>query len=81
MTGRIETRLTALGIALPRPPRAIGNFAYGVEHGCLLYLSGTYGTVVGGDDQDVLPIVGKLGAEVSRQEGYRGQPGGVLQRP
>ena len=71
MTGRIQTRLAALGIALPRPPRAIGNFVYGVEHGGLLYLSGTYGTVVGDDDQDVLPIVGKLGAEVSMEEGYR----------
>ena len=60
-----------MGITLPRPPRAIGNFAYGIEHGSLLYLSGTYGTVVGDDDQDVLPIIGKLGAEVSMEDGYR----------
>ena len=31
MDGAIERRLAELGIALPRPPRAIGNFAYGVE--------------------------------------------------
>jgi enamine deaminase RidA (YjgF/YER057c/UK114 family) len=71
MTGRVERRLAELGIALPRPPRAIGNFAYGVEHGGLLYLSGTYGTAVGADDQDVLPIVGKLGAELAIEDGYR----------
>jgi hypothetical protein len=65
MNSRVEQRLAELGVALPRPPRAIGNFAYGIEHGGLLYLSGTYGTAVGEDDQDFLPIVGKLGAEVS----------------
>jgi enamine deaminase RidA (YjgF/YER057c/UK114 family) len=71
MTSHLEKRLAELGICLPRPPRAIGNFAYGVEHGGLLYLSGTYGTAVGEDDKDVLPIVGKLGAELSIEEGYR----------
>ena len=71
MTGRVERRLADLGVVLPRPPRAIGNFAYGVEHGGLLYLSGTYGTAVGGDDEDFLPIVGKLGAELSIAEGYK----------
>src|SRR5437762_1201008 len=71
MTGRIEHRLSELGITLPRPPRAIGNFAYGIEHGGLLYLSGTYGTAVGDDDQDFLPIAGKLGAELTIADGYR----------
>src|SRR5258707_11296118 len=71
MSGHVEQRLMELGIALPRPPHAIGNFAYGIEHGGLLYLSGTYGTAVGPDDQDVLPIVGKLGAELSIEDGYR----------
>ncbi len=37
--GRIEDRLAGLGIVLPRPPRAIGNFAYGIEHDGMLYLS------------------------------------------
>jgi enamine deaminase RidA (YjgF/YER057c/UK114 family) len=70
MTGRIERRLAELGITLPRPPRAIGNFAYGVEHDGLLYLSGTYGTVVGADDQDIIPKAGKLGAGLSIEDGY-----------
>jgi enamine deaminase RidA (YjgF/YER057c/UK114 family) len=71
MTGQIENRLAELGIALPRPPRAIGNFAYGVEHAGILYLSGTYGTAVGGDDQDFLPEIGKLGGGLSIEGGYR----------
>jgi enamine deaminase RidA (YjgF/YER057c/UK114 family) len=70
MTGRVESRLKELGIVLPRPPRAIGNFAYGVEHGGLLYLSGTYGTVVGADGEDLIPKPGKLGAELGIGDGY-----------
>lgn len=71
MSGQLEIRLAELGIVLPRPPRAIGNFAYGIEHGGLLYLSGTYGTAVGGDDQDFLPHVGKVGGGLSIEEGYQ----------
>ena len=71
MTGQIEARLAELGITLPRPPRAIGNFAYGVEHAGTLYLSGTYGTAVGDDGEDFLPIVGKLGAALAIEDGYR----------
>ena len=71
MTGQIETRLAELGITLPRPPRAIGNFAYGVEHAGILYLSGTYGTAVGDDGEDFLPIAGKLGAALAIEDGYR----------
>jgi enamine deaminase RidA (YjgF/YER057c/UK114 family) len=71
MTGSIETRLAELGITLPRPPRAIGNFAYGVEHHGILYLSGTYGTAVGADGEDYLPQIGKLGGGLSIEEGYQ----------
>jgi enamine deaminase RidA (YjgF/YER057c/UK114 family) len=71
VTSQIEQRLAELGITLPRPPRAIGNFLYGVEHGGLLYLSGTYGTAVDADDRDYLPIVGKLGADLSIEDGYK----------
>ena len=68
MTGQIETRLAELGIVLPRPPRAIGNFAYGVEHAGILYLSGTYGTAVDENGEDFLPIQGKLGAALTIEE-------------
>ncbi len=71
MTGQIETKLAELGIVLPRPPRAIGNFAYGVEHAGILYLSGTYGTAVDENGEDFLPIRGKLGAALTIEEGYR----------
>ncbi len=71
VTGRVERRLEELGVTLPRPPRAIGNFVYGVEHGGLLYLSGTYGTVVDAHDQDFLPFAGKVGAEVTIDEAYQ----------
>ncbi|HUN45358.1 MAG TPA: RidA family protein [Stellaceae bacterium] len=71
MTGAVERRLAELGIMLPRPPRAIGNFAYGVEHGGLLYLSGTYGTAVGEHDEDYIPKPGKLGAALAIEDGYQ----------
>jgi enamine deaminase RidA (YjgF/YER057c/UK114 family) len=71
MSGRIERRLEGLGLVLPRPPRAIGNFLYGVEHNGLLYLSGTYGTAVTAGDTDYLPFVGKVGGELTVEDGYR----------
>jgi enamine deaminase RidA (YjgF/YER057c/UK114 family) len=71
MSGHVEQRLTELGIVLPRPPRAIGNFAFGIEHGGLLYLSGAYGTAVSEDDEDFLPVAGKVGAELSIEDGYK----------
>jgi enamine deaminase RidA (YjgF/YER057c/UK114 family) len=67
--GSVEHRLSELGVALPRPPRPIGRFTYGVEHAGVLYVSGTYGTVPDGDD-DVLPYRGKVGAEVGVEEAY-----------
>jgi enamine deaminase RidA (YjgF/YER057c/UK114 family) len=70
MSGRLETRLAQLGIILPRPPKAIGNFAYGVEHAGLLYLSGTYGTKVDDEDRDYLPIIGKVGSDITAEQGY-----------
>src|SRR4029077_20420505 len=71
MPGLVEHRLAELGIVLPRPPRAIGNFAYGIEHAGILYLSGTYGTAVGDDGEDFLPDKGKVGGELSIEDGYR----------
>lgn len=69
--GRVEGRLRELGIVLPRPPKPIGAFVYGVEHAGVLYLSGTYGTVPDEQDDDVLPYVGKLGADLSIEDGYQ----------
>ncbi|MEM1230007.1 MAG: RidA family protein [Pseudomonadota bacterium] len=66
----IEARLAQLDIKLPEPPTAIGNFAAGVVHGDVLYLSGTYGTVKASGGEDVIPKPGKLGAELSIEDGY-----------
>jgi len=66
----IESRLVELGIVVPAPPAAIGNFVPGVVHEGLLYVSGTYGTVKDGQGVDVIPKPGKLGAELTVEDGY-----------
>lgn len=67
----VESRLGELGLVLPRPPKAIGNFIYGVEIPGMLFVSGTYGTTVDADDNDVLPYRGKVGSDLSVSEGYQ----------
>lgn len=69
--GKIEQRLKDLGIELPRPPKPVANYMPGVKVGEILYVSGTIGTKPGDDDEDYLPYVGKLGAELSIEEGYQ----------
>ena len=68
--GEIETRLKALGIVLPRPPKAVANYLPGVKVGEILYVAGTVGTVPDAADNDVLPIRGKVGGEITLEEGY-----------
>ena len=69
--GRVEQRLKELGITLPRPPKAVANYIPGVRVGEILYVSGTIGTVPDADDEDVLPIRGKLGRDLSIEQGYQ----------
>ncbi|MFD1880188.1 RidA family protein [Paracoccus pacificus] len=71
MTGKLETRLARMGITLPRPPKAIGNYLPGVVVGNILYLSGTLGTVPDANDDDILPYKGKVGAELTIEQGYQ----------
>ena len=71
MSGKLEARLAELGISLPRPPKAIGNYLPGVVVGNILYLSGTLGTKPDENDNDVLPYVGRVGADLSVEEGYQ----------
>ena len=66
----IEARLAELGLSLPEPPAAIGNFAPGVIFDRVLYVSGTYGTVKDSSGTDFIPKAGKLGAELSIEDGY-----------
>lgn len=69
--GVIEGRLSELGITLPASPRVRAGYEPGVVTGTLLFLSGAVGSVVGDDGEEFLPIVGRLGAEVSVEEGAR----------
>ncbi|PWQ93372.1 RidA family protein [Leucothrix arctica] len=70
-TGVIEQRLADMGIILPRPPKPIGNYLPGVVVGEILYLSGTLGTVPDENDNDTMPIAGKVGTDVTIEEGYQ----------
>jgi len=66
----IEQRLRELGIVVPAPPVAIGNFVPGVAHAGILYVSGTYGTVKDAGGADVIPKPGKVGGNLSIEDGY-----------
>jgi enamine deaminase RidA (YjgF/YER057c/UK114 family) len=65
-----EARLKDLGIVLPRRPKPIGNYVPGVVVGNILYTSGTLGTQPDENDNDVLPYVGKVGSDLTIEEGY-----------
>src|ERR1700674_2609218 len=60
-----EERLKELGHALPQAPKSIGNYVAAVRTGNLLYLSGKGPALTGGRHW-----LGKLGAELTTEEGY-----------
>src|SRR6266699_5183133 len=60
-----EERLTELGHALPETPKSIANYVGAVWTGNLLYLSGKGPDLMGGRHW-----LGKLGAELTTEEGY-----------
>ncbi|MGI9148371.1 MAG: RidA family protein [Chloroflexota bacterium] len=60
-----EERLEQLGHALPPTPKSIANYVGAVRTGNLLYLSGKGPDLVGGRHW-----LGKLGAELTTEEGY-----------
>ena len=66
----LEARLKELGIVVPAAPAAIGNFVPGIVHGDVLYVSGTYGTVKDEGGRDYIPKPGKVGGELSIEDGY-----------
>ncbi len=61
----IAARLTELGIELPPPPKPAGNYVPGVQVGNLLFMSGC-----GPRNPDGSSITGKVGADLTTQEGY-----------
>jgi len=60
-----EARLKELGITLPEPPQPVANYVNGVRTGNLIFLAGK-----GPKRADGTEIIGKLGADVSIEEGY-----------
>ena len=64
----VAENLAAMGLTIPPVPKPGGKYASGVLCGDLLFLSGAIGTVFK-DGKWSLPIVGKLGADVSIERG------------
>lgn len=65
MAGRIEKRLTELGIVLPNPPSPAANYVPTVLTGSLLVCAGQVSAVPGGE-----ALKGKLG-DVSMEHGQK----------
>jgi enamine deaminase RidA (YjgF/YER057c/UK114 family) len=68
-----EGRLAALGIKLPEAPRPVASYVPAVRTGNLVYLAGQ-GPLSGGKPT----ITGKVGAEISEEEGYKAARATVL---
>jgi enamine deaminase RidA (YjgF/YER057c/UK114 family) len=62
-----EARLAELGIELPAPPSPVANYVNGVRTGNLIFLAGK-----GPKYPDGRELRGKLGAEVTIEQGYDG---------
>ena len=60
-----EAKLDSMGIILPEPPTPVANFVNSVQTGNLLFLSGN-----GPLKADGKFITGKLGADLTIEEGY-----------
>lgn len=60
-----EARLKELGIVLPKPPQPVANYVNGVRTGNLIFLAGK-----GPKRADGSEIIGKLGDDVSIEQGY-----------
>lgn len=62
-----EARLAELGITLPEPPQPVANYVNGVRAGNLIFLAGK-----GPKRADGTELTGKLGQDVTIEEGYEG---------
>ena len=61
----VESRLAELGHTLPPPPEPIGNYLSASRSGNIMWMSG-----VGSRRADGSPIRGKLGADLTVEQGY-----------
>lgn len=62
-----ELRLKELNIVLPKPPNPVANYVNGVRTGNLIFLAGK-----GPKRMDGTELTGKLGLDVTIEEGYAG---------
>ena len=61
----VESRLAELGYTLPAPPEPIGNYLSACRSGSIMWMAG-----VGSRRADGSRISGKLGADLTVEEGY-----------
>ncbi|MBT97777.1 MAG: hypothetical protein CL902_04010 [Dehalococcoidia bacterium] len=61
----IESKLAELGYTLPPPPEPIGNYLSAARSGNVMWMSG-----VGSRKEDGSRISGKLGADLTVEQGY-----------
>ena len=61
-----EAKLKELGITLPEPPSPVANYVNAVRTGNLIFLAGK-----GPRSADGIEITGKLGRDITIEEGYR----------
>lgn len=66
MAGAVESLLAELGLNLPAAPMPAANYVPVVQTGNLLFVSGQISRSPDGDE-----VLGKLGAEVSVEDGQR----------
>jgi len=71
--GSPEARLKALGIELPPAPKPIASYVLSVRTGNLVYLAGQ-GPFAGGKPT----VTGKVGAELTEEEGYKAARATIL---
>jgi enamine deaminase RidA (YjgF/YER057c/UK114 family) len=65
----VASRLRQLQLAIPPVPKPGGNYASAVRTGNLVYLSGAIGSVYS-EGRWRLPLVGKLGRDLTIEQGY-----------
>ena len=63
----VESRLAKLGYTLPDPPAPIGNYLAASRSGNIMWMAG-----VGSSRADGSRISGKLGADLTVEQGYEG---------
>ena len=62
---KVEEKLKELGYTLPSPPSSVANYIPGYRTGNLVFLAG-----VGPTKEDGSPIRGKVGRELTVEQGY-----------